>query len=59
MVTGVSLEGLLTSPQGGIAKDPITKDNSYQSCCSVPSIAKSSEGHYSHLASCWMMVISP
>lgn len=58
MVIGVSIEGLLTPPQGGVAKDPITTDISYQLCCSVPSIAKTSEGHCSHSASCWVMVLS-
>lgn len=35
MVIGVSVEGPLTPPQGGIAKDPVTTDISCQLLCSA------------------------
>lgn len=59
MVIGVSVEGPLTHPQGGIAKDPVTTDISCQLLCSASSVAKSSEGHGNHSALYWMIVMLP
>lgn len=59
MVTRVSVEGPLTPPQGGIAKDPVTTDISCRLRCPASSIAKSPEGHGNHSASYWMIVMVP